>query len=232
MIDIRTLQTKLNNAGYRLPVDGSLGPKTYTALFAFVGRAAPTQPPTQLLVDLGTAAARWFAPAEITTPLRLGHALARWAVETRGFRQMEECLDYTADRLCAVWPSRFRTPAAAAPYAGHPQALANFVYGGRFGNTGTGGGWRYRGRGPTQLTFHDNYAEASHLTGLDLTGNPDLVAEADTGLRVACTYWTARNLNGAADADDVEHVCHLVQGGCGGLDDQRRYLARARMVLQ
>ena len=227
-MDVRAIQTALCAAGKPVSVDGQCGAKTYAALFAFVGRSAVTP----LAVALGSAADRYFVPAGLTTSLRLRHALAQWAVETGGFQRMEENLDYSAQRLTQVWPSRFPTIAAAMPYAGHPIALANKSYGGRFGNNTVGDGWLYRGRGLTQLTFRNNYAEAATMTGLDLVGNPDQVADPATGLRVACTYWTARAINAAADRDDVVTVRKLVNGGTNGLDEAKAYLARAKLVLK
>lgn len=227
-MDVRAIQTSLSAAGYPVAIDGQCGPKTYAALFAFVGRSQITS----LITDLGRAADKYFVPAGLTTALRLAHALAQWAVETGGFKRMEEDLDYSAARLTQVWPNRFPTVNDAMPYAGHPIALANKSYGGRFGNNTVGDGWLYRGRGLTQLTFRNNYAEAAKLTGLDLVGNPDQVADPATGLRVACTYWTARAINAAADRDDIVAVRQLVNGGTNGLDEAKRNLARAKMVLK
>jgi putative chitinase len=228
MIDVRAVQTALRKAGQPITVDGDLGPATYGGLFAFVGRGGSTVATS----GLGRAAELYFPGAGLVTPLRIAHALARWAVETRGFRQFEESLDYNADRLVAVWPNRFPSTAAALPYAHNPQVLANKVYGGRMGNTGPDDGWQYRGRGVTQLTGKDEYAEATHLTGVDVLTQPDFVSGTDTGLRVAYAYWTARNVNAHADLDDVEGVCVAINGGQQGLDLQRQYLTRAKLVLQ
>jgi putative chitinase len=228
MIDVRAVQTALRKAGQQIDVDGDWGPLTLSGLFAFVGRGGPTVATT----GLGRAAELYFPGAALITPLRIAHALARWAVETRGFRQFEESLDYTAERLVEVWPKRFPTTALALPYAHNPHALANKTYGGRMGNTGPDDGWLYRGRGVTQLTGKDEYAEATHLTGVDVLSQPDLVSGTDTGLRVACAYWTARHVNAHADLDDVEGVCVAINGGQQGLDLQRQYLTRAKLVLQ
>lgn len=226
-MDVRAIQTALSAAGYPVAVDGQIGGKTYAALFAFVGRS----PVTPLTSALGAAADRYFVPAQLTTGRRLAHALSQWAVETRGFKRMEEDLDYEAKRLTEVWPKRFPTIAAAAPYAHNPIALANKTYGGRNGNVSIGDGWLYRGRGPTQLTGRANYAEASRVSEIDLVGHPETVAEPDAGLRVACSYWTARGINAAADDDDIVRVRQLVNGGTNGIDDARRYLMRAKIVL-
>lgn len=227
-MDVKALQQRLTARGYSPgPIDGDMGPKTYAGLFAFVGRATVTAP----IADLGRAADRWFAPAGLVTPLRLAHALAQWAVETSGFSRFEENLNYSAARLMQVWPSRFPNRAAADPYAGHPVALANKTYGGRNGNTQSGDGWQFRGRGPTMLTGRGNYAAAGDLVGLDLVSDPESVAEPDTGLRVACAYWTVHKINAAADRDDIMAVRRLVNGGTIGLDEARGYLARAKVVL-
>jgi len=227
MFDARPLQGRLNARGYALAVDGDPGPKTFAALFAFVGRAKVTPP----IVELGAAAARWFPDAGLTSSIRIAHALAQWAVETGGFSRFEENLSYSAERLIAVWPSRFPNRRTADPFAGNPVALANKVYGGRCGNKAAGDGWLFRGRGPTMLTFRDNYAEAARLTGLDVVADPDSVSEADTGLRVACAYWTARKINVSADRDDAEDVRYLVNGGKIGIVEAKAYLARAKQVL-
>lgn len=91
----------------------------------------------------------------------------------------EENLFYTtAERIRAVWPSRFPTVASAQPFVKNPRALANKVYNGRMGNReGTDDGWITRGRGFAHLTGRDNYLKASAVTGLDLITNPDLAAE-------------------------------------------------------
>lgn len=227
-MDVRAIQSALTAAGYPCAVDGQIGPHTYASLFAFVGRSAITP----LIADLGKAADQYFVPNNLITPLRLAHALSEWAVETGGFKRMEEDLNYSAERLTEVWPKRFPTIGAATPYAHNPAALANKSYGGRNGNNTAGDGWLFRGRGPTQLTFRANYADASRVTGLDLVGNPDSVSEPMTGLRVACAYWMTRGINAAADADDVVKVRQLVNGGQNGIDEAKRYLARAKMVLR
>ena len=110
-MDVRAIQTALFNARYPVAIDGNLGPQTYGALFGFVGRAGKTP----LTVALGAAADKHFANAGLVTTLRMRHALAQWAVETRGYTRMEEDLDYSAGRLIEVWPKRFPNLAAAMP---------------------------------------------------------------------------------------------------------------------
>lgn len=226
-MDKKAVQRRLQAAGYYSgKIDGDFGRLSCRALFAYAGGAAG-----DITRDLGEAAAGLFPQHDMMTSLRLAHALARWAVETGGFRRMEENLNYSAARLRQVWPARFPTLAAAQPFAGNPKALANRVYGGRFGNDNSNDGWRHRGRGPTMLTFEDNYREAKALTGVDVLADPDQVARPAVGLLVACAYWGSRKINAAADRDDTAAVCKLVQGGSEGLADQRVYLAKLKKVL-
>lgn len=89
-----------------------------------------------------------------------------------------ENLNYTtAARIKAVWPTRFANAAAAQPYVKNPQKLANFVYGGRLGNTGPNDGWLYRGRGNVQITGKTNYSKMKKYIGKDAVANPDIMLE-------------------------------------------------------
>lgn len=114
-----------------------------------------------------------------------------------------ENLNYTAKRLTAVWPARFKTAAAAAPYAHNPEALANKVYGGRFGNgpEASGDGWRYRGRGFVQITFRDNYKRLGDAMGIDLVGNPDLALNRIIAAKILVTGMIAGYFTGKALSD-------------------------------
>jgi putative chitinase len=82
---------------------------------------------------------------------------ATLALESGGFRSREENLNYSAKRLCQVWPRRFPSIAAAQPYANNPRALAEKVYGGRMGNrrrataTNTAAAGRDRSPGTTAM---------------------------------------------------------------------------------
>lgn len=91
----------------------------------------------------------------------LAYALATAFHETgQKMQPVTENLYYTsAKRLMEVWPSRFKTVQAAAPYCRNPEKLANKVYGGRLGNNTSGDGYRYIGRGIAQLTGKANYAK-------------------------------------------------------------------------
>ena len=90
---------------------------------------------------------------DITTPPRTAAFLSQIAYESGEFNHLLENLNYSAQRLVQVWPSRFPTLPVAIPYAGDPEKLANFIYANRLGNgpPASGDGWKYRGRGLIQL---------------------------------------------------------------------------------
>ena len=167
-----------------------------------------------------------IAAAEITTPNRIAHFVAQIATESGGMTRLEESLFYTPERLCAVWPKRFPTLAAARPYAGNPKALAEKVYGGRMGNVQPGDGWRYRGGGLLQNTGRANYRAAG------FEADPDKLRTPAGAIAAALTYWTDNDCNALADADDVEAVRRRVNGGTIGLSECRAYLTKAKAALR
>ncbi|MEK9751760.1 MAG: peptidoglycan-binding protein [Rhodospirillaceae bacterium] len=180
--------------------------------------------------DIVDAIVRLWPEAEaagIATPLRVQHFMAQLATETGGFSLTEENLNYSAARLRAVWPSRFPDDALAADYEHQPQRLANFVYANRIGNgpPESGDGWRYRGGGLIQTTGRENYRAAG------FEDDPDaLRRDPEMGFRAALEYWTRRDCNDFADADALEPLRRRVNGGLNGIDDARRYLARAKRI--
>lgn len=187
-----------------------------------IKRLAPSARPdlvAAILQNWPYAAARG-----IDTPRRIRHFLAQICVETGGLRAIEENLRYSAKRLTQVWPSRFKSIAAAKPYANNPEKLANKVYGGRLGNTKPGDGWRYRGGGYIQTTGRHNYARAGY------EDNPDDLRNPAAGFAAAVTFWTDNGCNAIADRDDVTALRRRINGGAHGLADCKTYLARAKRI--
>ena len=120
----------------------------------------------------------------------------------------EENLYYTkASRIRQVWPSRFPTDAAAAPYVKNPKALANKVYNGRMGNReGSDDGWVFRARGPSGTTGRDNPLRAGRALGVDLIANPERAADPAVGIPIMFEGMTGGWFTGVSldDVDDTE----------------------------
>lgn len=232
-----------------LQIDGDLGPYTLAALFdqpkppkATELSVAITNPIKGIYsvalikkvcslarLDVSTEfekQADEIANAGIVTPMRAAHFLAQFATETGGLRILEENLNYSAERLHAVWPNRFPSITAAAPYAHNPEKLANFVYGGRLGNVQPGDGWRYRGGGGFQTTGRFNYTEAGHAA------DPEYMRTPEGALRTALTFWVDNKCAAIADTNNVVALRKRINGGTNGLEDARLYTERAIRVFK
>lgn len=166
----------------------------------------------------------------ITTPIRLAHFLAQVAHESAGMTRREENLSYSAERLVAVWPSRFASIAIAMPYARNPQALANLVYGSRMGNAMPGDGYLYRGRGLIQITGRGTYRSVGALCGIDLERHPEMALTDDGAAESAGGFWTWKALNPLADADNLQAITNKINGGLNGLNDRAAWLSKARAI--
>lgn len=147
--------------------------------------------------------------------------------ESSDLTRLEENLNYSAERLMVVWPSRFPDLATAKRFAGDPEALANRVYGDRLGNTFPGDGWRFRGHGPIQVTGRDNYARLARDTGLNAIGDPDCLLRPAGGALSALWYWKLRLKPGMS----LEAATRAINGGVNGLADRRARYERCREVL-
>lgn len=160
------------------------------------------------------------------TTRRLAYFLAQAAEESGGFTAFAENLSYSAKRMTEVWPARFPTLASARPYERNPEKLANKVYGGRMGNgpEASGDGWRFRGRGPIQLTGRTNYKLVGDFVGLDLLEHPELAIDPEHMMLVQCGYWAKNDLNRFADAGDFRGLTKAINGGLTNLAERQRWL--------
>jgi len=244
--DVKAIQVLLNlnqaRTGATVPLseDGQWGASTQGAIEAFqrtaVGMASPdgrVDPGGATLDALRTGlapglseaklrgvmprardtdVARFYPPAVpsmlaygIDTSLRQAHFLAQVGHESGSFRYTEEL-------------------ASGAAYEGRAD----------LGNTQPGDGQRFKGRGLIQLTGRANYTAYGLDKGQDFVdgANPSLIA-TDVGLAidVACWFWTRKNLNTLADADDVRAVTLRVNGGLNGLADRQDFLVRSKFFL-
>lgn len=197
---IKAMQARLAPY-YTGEIDGRLGPQTYAALYCLAaGRTLPDA------LRRGTTAATEFPRAQINTSRRIAHFLAQCAHETGGFRFTHE-----------VW--------------GPTPAQARYDTRADLGNTPAvdGDGKRYMGRGDFEITGAFNYRQFGRELGLDLINHPELAEAPETSVRIAVLYWTHKNLNRKADANDTVGITRSINGGTNGLDDR---LARLRNLTK
>jgi len=189
---------------------------------------------------------KWFPPLTaamkqfgIDTPKRQAYFIGQIGTESGGFSTVRESLNYSVAgleifgaRLTPVQRQQLgRKPGEPALSAQHQEAIANIVYGGRYGNNLSGDGWKYRGRGLKQITFRDNYAECGKALSLNLIENPDLLLTDANAALSAAWYWMSRGCNKLADADDINELTRRINGGFNGLQDRKNRTRKALEVL-
>ena len=172
-----------------------------------------------------------FVKYDIDTPKRQAAFIGQGSYESANFTHLQENLNYSAQRLMQVWPSRFPYIIAAEPYAHNPEKLANFVYAGRMGNLQDGDGYTYRGRGLIQITGREMYTKCGNALGIDLIDNPDLLLTPEYAALSAGWFWNKHGLNALADAQEYGTMTRRINGGTTGLDDRIVRITKALEVL-
>lgn len=149
----------------------------------------------------------------IDSPARTAAFLAQLAHESGQFRFMEE-----------IWG-----PTAAQRRYEPVSTLASTL-----GNTQTGDGFRFKGRGPIQITGRANYKRFGDLLGLDLVGEPQRAALPEVAFRVAALFWSKKGLNELADQvtpEAFKEITRRINGGFNGLADRQKYYESAKTTL-
>ena len=146
-----------------------------------------------------------------------------------GFIPQSENLNYSPERMREVWTSI--SVADSKKYGNNPRAFGNWKYANQQGN-GSTGGYKYRGRGFNQITFHDTYKEYGDKIGVNLVADPDklndpkyagLVAilffnSALKGLKNAtAAYYNnpSKNLNAFQSLEDAVGAIYHANAGIG-----------------
>ena len=178
-----------------------------------------------------------FPTYEINTPQRVSSFLAQCGHESGGWTVFQENLNYSAEGLNKIFGRYFPTLESAQPYARKPEMIANRVYSSRMGNgdEASGDGWKYRGRGPIQLTGKANYTQFAKEMFEDWEGvvnEPDWVNEdKDFALMSAIWFWNKNGLNALADKEDLLTMTKRINGGTNGLDDRVAHYKEAIALL-
>lgn len=149
----------------------------------------------------------------IETPARAAAFVAQLAHESGQFRFMEE--------LWCPTPAQRRYEPVSTLAA-------------TLGNTETGDGRRFKGRGPIQITGRANYGRFGNLLGIDLVADPARAAQPELAFRIAGLFWSRKGLSELADQATDEafrEITRRINGGFNGLDDRRKFYAVARTVL-
>ncbi|MCP2234054.1 MULTISPECIES: glycoside hydrolase family 19 protein [Erwinia] len=189
---------------------------------------------------------KWFYPVMvametcfINTPLRQAHFIAQISVESMGFQMIQESFNYSSEGL-KIFGSRLTEQQRTELGRKHWElvlpverqiAIANIVYGNRYGNNANGDGWKYRGRGLKQLTFRWNYIACGEDLGLDLEEKPELLLDPINAACSAGWFWKNNNCNYFADRNDISGLTRRINGGFNGLKLRTQHTNRAIAAL-
>jgi putative chitinase len=216
-------------------VAGPAAPKPTAAAPKAALAAAGLGPLAALQAKCGVAADGKWGPGTYKaarnyfklTNNQAAHFFGQCAHESGNFKVFSENLNYSADGLNKIFPKYFvKAGRNAALYARKPEKIANVVYSGRMGNgnEASGDGWKFRGRGPIQLTGRSNYqAFADHIGRPDVMTNPDIVAN-ELAFESALFFFQKNGLFAIADKGVTDavitQITKRVNGGTHGLDDR------------
>jgi putative chitinase len=172
--------------------------------------------------------------------------LANLLHESGEFSIKAENLRYTsAQRLIAIWPTRFTTRGEAGKrnaieFINDPVKLANAVYNGRMGNlVGTNDGFNFRGGGYAQITGKEayqaylNFVNKRDATNYTLQQLTTLVQTTeqwafDSAFWFFCIF---KNLEQLAIDDRMNDLVRRWNGGLIGIADRMKHYEICKKVL-
>jgi len=142
-----------------------------------------------------------FHRYKINTPRRAAMAVAQWAHESDRFKTGTEY-------------------ASGDDYEGRRD----------LGNTRTGDGRRFKGRGRIMITGRANYTEIAEALDIDCVEHPEVLGESPYSELASGHWWHAHKCNGFCDRSDFEGLTRRINGGLNGFDDRKALYAKAREV--
>ena len=176
--------------------------------------------------ELLSAMKKMFPKYDINTEAREASFLAQCGHESGGFRVRTENLNYSAKALDAVFGKYFKRGGRdAEEYARQPEKIANVVYANRMdnGDTDSGDGWKFRGRGYIQLTGKHNYSNFAKSVGMSIDEVIDYLDTVEGALESALWFWKENSLNKFADKGDIKNQTKRINGGFNGLEDRMKH---------
>jgi putative chitinase len=185
-----------------------------------------------LLEGIAETSAAVFTKYGLTTPLVIAHFMAQASEECGAGLEMQENMNYSAQRLLQVFPTHF-TATLAAKAAHNPEMIAEIAYGGRMGNAPppSTDGWVFRGQGLSQCTGKDEYRNLGDKVGVDLVANPGWLVDPQHALECGVADFVLCGCLPYAEKDDVVEVTRKLNGGTNGLLAREQWLRRWKQEL-
>ena len=147
-------------------------------------------------------------------PQDLAMFFAQVGHESGDLIRMEESLNYSSiERIRAVFGRTVRGwgDAELRKLVRNPEGMANIVYAfkGGNGNSLSGDGWRFRGRGPIQISLRDNYADLEADTGMPVLSDPDILIRDRNAAALSALWYWRKNVS---DGGSVSQVTRQING--------------------
>lgn len=99
------------------------------------------------------------------------------------------------------------------------------------GNTESGDGRKYKGRGLIQTTGRANYQQCGDALGVDLINSPETLESPVMACRSAAWFWRKHGCNELADKGDFVMITKRINGGLNGYKERLSYYQRAQAVM-
>ncbi len=120
---------------------------------------------------------------------------------------------------------------------GKPSRFIRYEHIKGLGNSHPGDGYRFRGRGPIQITGRKNYREVGEALGVDLENNPELLEDPYYAFRAAAWWWKKHGLNEKMDKfpNNVRVATKVINGGYRHLQRRQQkynYIASSMNMLE
>lgn len=146
--------------------------------------------------------------------------------ESSNFKSLSENLNYSVTGLLATFGNRITKEQADkwgykkdnkgnVIQSSNKEAIANAVYGNRYGNSATEG-YFFRGRGIFQLTFRQNYKAFKDDYGIDVVSNPDLLLQPEYAVKSAMWFYTKNKIH---LMKDIKEIRKKINGGLNGYEE-------------
>lgn len=173
-----------------------------------------------------------LAKYNIDTQNKVCMFMAQVGEESGGFNEIVENLNYSAQGLKATFPKYFQEN-DPNDYARNPEKIANLVYANRMGNgdSNSGDGYTYRGRGLIQITGKNNYQYYASFNNMKLADAVSYLETPTGACDSAGWYWSRHNLNNYADKKDVKTVTLIINGGYNNLDRRIQMFQQALTIF-
>ncbi len=102
------------------------------------------------------------------------------------------------------------------------------------GNSNSGDGVRYRGRGLLQITGRDNYQTIGENIGIPLEKTPILANRLSVSVEVAAQFFVDRmdRIKKGIQSSNLEELRRIVNGGLNGIDRFKGYYKELLSAVQ